>query len=123
MTEGKTLAQWRFEIKTVGRKHWATFYEHFLGSRPSNFPRFYKALANYGDLHLFEAIVLSSNQNLTGDPLSYVCKVAHELWLAEQKELDNALAYESEIQTAVQATKKKNDELAEKLVKNAKRSV
>lgn len=123
MSEDKSLAQWRFEIKSVGRKHWATFYEAFLGSRPSSYPRLFKALNNYGDLNLFEAIVLASNQALTGDPLGYVVKIAHELWREEQEEVDGADDAEKEIQDAINATKKKNEELEKKLVKSAKRTL
>ena len=118
MTEGKSLAQWRFEIKTVGKKHWGVFYNDMLGKPPSNYPRFYKAILMYGDLHMFEAIVLASNQeNLTGDPLAYTCKIAHTLWKTEQQQIDTNDNYEREISKATLQSRAANEALEKKLQK------
>jgi hypothetical protein len=117
MEESKSLAQWRFEIRSIGKKHWSAFYQAYLGAPISNFPRFYKALNMYGDWPVFEAIVASANQELTGDPLFYVLKVAHLKWKDTQVESEESETYSKQIDKAIQASKKKNEELEKKLRK------
>ena len=111
----KSLAQWRFEIKTIGKKHWNKYYYHFLGDDISNYKIFYRSLKLYGDMNVFEAILFAARQSVEGDPLNYVLKIAHNLWKEEQKELDKEQEYDIAAQAAIKESRKRNQELAKKL--------
>ena len=115
--EDKTLAQWRYEIRTIGRKHWGSFYNHFLGYSISNYPRFYRALKLYDGMYIFEAVLETSKQDIKDDPLNYVLKVAHELWKRDQLEYERADDYEREVKEAIEHSLTKNTELAKRLKK------
>lgn len=117
MEEVKSLDRWRFEIRSYGKPLWLRFYAELLGTRVSNYPRFYKALGQYGDWPMFEAIVASSDKNITGDPLNYVLKVAHEKWKEQQKERDADSDYLDAVTLAKDITEKQNSELSRKLKK------
>ncbi len=111
----KSLDRWRFEIKKYGKKHWGVFYATFLDAPISNNGRFYKALGNYGEWPLFEAIVATSNASITGDPLNYVLAVAHAKWKEEQAQVDKEYDAQESIEQAVLINKELNHELEEKL--------
>jgi hypothetical protein len=111
----KSLAQWRFEIKTIGKKHWNKYYYHFLGDDISNYKIFYRSLKLYGDMNVFEAVLFAARQSVEGDPLNYVLKIAHNLWKEEQKELDKEQEYDIAAQAAIKESRKRNQELAKKL--------
>lgn len=117
MQEPKSLDQWRHEIRVVGKRHWGTFYESFVGVPISNYPRFYRALNLYGEWAILEAVIASSNQTLTGDPLPYVLKVAQSKWKEDQLIKDEVDNYEDSIKEAIENSRKHNEELAKKLKK------
>ena len=119
MTE-KSLARWRFEIKTIGKKHWGAFFENFLGTPISNFPRLYKSINLYGEWAIFEAIIATSNQTINGDPLNYVLKVAQALWKEAQIESEKVAEGEKEIARAIEESLKINQALKKKLDKARK---
>jgi hypothetical protein len=111
----KSLDRWRFEIKKYGKKHWGMFYSASLDVPISNNGRFFKALNNYGEWPLFEAIVATSNATIKGDPLSYVLAVAHAKWKEEQEIVDKQAAVEENFEQAVQQNKDANEDLEKKL--------
>lgn len=113
--EGKPLATWRLELKRFGKRHWLLFYKELLGASVSNIPRFYKALKLYGDPIMFDAIVTSSMNDLTGDPFFYVVKVASNKWKEEQEALEADESYEAKIKRAIEESQKRNDELEKRL--------
>jgi len=113
----KTLSQWRYELRTLPRKHWNNFYREFLGVSISNYPLFYRALKMYDGSLIFDAILATARQEIIDDPLRYVLKVAHEMWKLEQQELDRSDVYEEEIKRAAEETKKRNLQLQNKLRK------
>lgn len=117
MDEAKPLSRWRFELQSIGKKHWAVFYREFLGVPPSSLPRLYKALNNYGFWPLFEAIVESSERELTGDPLNYVLVVARNKWKEVEQEDSDSESYKSELDEAKKRSQLQNEELAKKLKK------
>lgn len=121
MQEPKSLDQWRHEIRVVGKKHWGTFYETFIGVPISNYPRFYRSLNMYGEWAILEAIVAASNQTLTGDPLAYVLKIAHSKWKEDQLVKDEYNQYEDRIKEAIEKSQRRNEELAKKLKKAQRR--
>jgi hypothetical protein len=113
--ETKSLDRWRFEIKSIGKKHWLTFYEEMLG-QPCSVPmRLYRAINLYGDLIVMEAIVDSSNQMLTGDALGYVVKVASNKWKTIQQQEDEGTEYGESIDKAKASTLRRNQSLQRKL--------
>lgn len=116
-TEDKSLTRWRFELKSLPKKHWNVFYEHFLGVSISSFPKFYRALKLYGDMHVFEAVLAAARQSIEGDPLNYVLKITHTLWRDEQVQIDKTQEEESIITEAKQVNKARNKELSDKLNK------
>lgn len=121
MSSSKSLEQWRLELLRYGTRHWGTFYKEFVGVPPSNFPRFNKTLSLYGDWAMFEAILATSNQNVTGDPLNYVLKTAHNIWKENQKEMEYAVGQEALIKQAIETSHERNMKLAKKLEKARKR--
>jgi len=119
MEQTKSLDRWRFEIKSIGKKHWLVFYEAMLGQKCSNPMRLYRAINLYGELVVMEAIIDSSNQDLNGDVINYVVKVASNKWKTGQLQDDADAEYEAAINAAKKATLDRNKSLASKL--NAKR--
>jgi hypothetical protein len=117
MEQAKPLSRWRFELQSIGKRHWPVFYREFLGVPASSIPRLYKALNNYGFWPLFEAIVESSDRELTGDPLNYVIAVAKNKWKEKEQESETDEAYLSEIDAAKRHSQQRNEELARKLKK------
>lgn len=117
MTEGKSLSQWRFEIKRFGKSHWGKFYTSLMGFPVSSYPRFYKALERYGESIFFDAIVSASDRTFDSDPLNYVFKVAHNKWKEAEEELDASEEYEENIEKAKLESRRHSDELQKKLEK------
>src|ERR1041385_5621181 len=117
MPEEKSLAQWRFELKTLPKKHWNKFYYHFLGDEITNYRVFFRYLKLYGDMNVFEAVLFTARQSVEGDPLPYVLKVCHNLWKQEQQEIDKQTEYDKQAQLSIEESHKKNDELAAKIKK------
>jgi hypothetical protein len=113
--EGKSLSAWRLELKKYGKRHWLKFYEELMGSAVSRFSVFYKALQNYGEWAMFDAILAASTQPLEGDPLNYVVKIAQNKWKEEQLSQDQDTETEQKIQRAIEETRKRNEELEKKL--------
>lgn len=115
MDESKSLSRWRFDLQRGGNKAWLAFFKEYLGTPVSSIPRFYRALKNYGFWPMFEAIVESSDRDLTGDPLNYVVAVAKNKWKEREQEDENTETYLSDIEKAKERSKRDNDELAKKL--------
>jgi len=115
--EEKSLAQWRHEIKVIGKKHYLRLYEVKIGKRVSNIARFFKAINDYGEWSVFESIIDCSDRYITGDPLNYVLTVAQNKWKEEQMEMDDDDKYLSSIQLAKDLSTQKNTNLANKLKK------
>lgn len=115
--EEKSLARWRFELKSLSKRHWGVFYEHFLGESISNYPRFYRALKLYGDMAVFEAVLAAARQSVEGDPLNYVLKITHSLWKEEQLELEKEYQMNSDAKASIETTRKQNKALEDKLKK------
>ncbi len=111
----KSLDRWRFEIKSIGKKHWLVFYNEMLGQPCSSPMRFYRAINLYGELLVMEAIIDSSNQDLQGDVLNYVIKVASNKWKAIQQQEDASTEYIESINAAKASTLQRNKQLAGKL--------
>ena len=115
--EGKSLDRWRYEIKVYGKPHWLRFYQDLMGQAASSNMRFFRALKLYGDWPMFEAIVASSDKDLTGDKLNYVVTVAKNIWKEQQQERDAETDYLDVIESAKEASHKQNEALARKLKK------
>lgn len=117
LIEEKSLTRWRFELKSLPKKHWNVFYTHFLGVQISSYQKFYRALKLYGEMPMFEAVLAAARQSIEGDPLNYVLKITHSLWREEQLEIDKASDEEKRAVEAAAITKKQNQLLAKKLSK------
>jgi hypothetical protein len=118
MTEEiKSLSQWRFEIKRFGKPHWGRFYTSLVGFPVSNYPRFYKAINQYGESIFFDSIVAASDKKFESDPLNYVIKIAHTKWKEQEAELDASEEYEAEIDKAKKESRRRSEELQTKLDK------
>jgi hypothetical protein len=117
LTEEKSLSQWRFELKRFGKAHYGKFYLSMVGHQVSNYPRFYKALNQYGESILFEAILSSSERTFDSDPLGYVLKVAFNKWKEAEEEKDKSEEYEIEIGKAKTQTNRQSDALKKRLEK------
>lgn len=117
INDDKTLVQWRFELKSLPKRHWNVFYGHFLGHSISNYARFFRALKLYGDMNVFEAVLATAAQSVDGDPLNYVLKVTHSMWREKQVEIEKEQEYNLQTQAAIEMSRKQNKELAAKIKK------
>lgn len=117
INDEKTLIQWRFELKSLPKKHWNVFYNHFLGRSISSYAKFFRALKLYGDMNVFEAVLATARQSVDGDPLNYVLKITHSLWKENQIELEREQEYNKEMQAAIEHSRKQNKALADKIKK------
>lgn len=117
----KSLDRWRFEIKSIGKKHWLAFYAEMLGQACSSPMRLYRAINLYGELIVMEAIIDSSTQDLTGDKIAYVNKVAANKWKTIQQQADASSEYVESINAAKASTLLRNKLLAAKLKPKPKR--
>ncbi len=115
MDDTKPLSRWRWELQSIGKRHWPVFYQSMMGTPVSSYPRLYKAVDKYGLWPLFEAIIAASERTLNGDPLNYVLKLAHEKWKELEKAEDVDDEYLDEISKAKDISRRKNEALAEKL--------
>jgi hypothetical protein len=115
--EEKPLSRWRFELQSIGKRHWLVFYKEMLGEPVENIPRLYKALNMYGFWPLFEAIVETSNRDLNAGKQNYVIAVAKNKWKEKEQESETDEAYLSEIDEAKRHSQQRNEELARKLKK------
>lgn len=113
--EEKSLSSWRLDLQRYGKKHWLVFYRTLLALPVSNNPRFFKALNMYGDWAMFESIVATSQAQIKDDPLNYVVKVASIKWKEAQLAEDEEAEYIQELRTAIEETRKRNEEQAKKL--------
>lgn len=120
MTE-KSLDKWLFDIRSLGKRVWLTFYEEMLGQTCSSPQRLYRAINLYGDLIVMEAIVDSSIQSLQGDVINYVLKVAANKWKTSQQQETENYEYLASIEQAKASTIQRNKQLAGKLKRRGKR--
>lgn len=118
--EEKSLERWRFELKSIGKKHWLVFYESFMGHPPDRV-RLYRALTLYGEWAVLEAIVDASTQTLTGNGTNYVVATARNKFKESQKEIDAVTEYVDAIEESKKNTRNANKVLEDRLRKRAKR--
>lgn len=116
----QTLDKWRLDLRRLGRGHWRVFYEHFMGTPLSSPMRLGRALNLYGDWPVFEAIIDSSQRELSGDPLNYIVKVAHEKWKISQQQEDDDIYYADAIEQSKKASAKANKDLERRLKRKRK---
>src|ERR1035437_7010672 len=110
--ESKSLDQWKNELDTLGKAHWLIFYREFMGQDATRPMLLYRAINLYGTWPVLEAILDSSNRELTGDKINYVVKVAYEKWKSKQQEIAANDEYSAAIKRAQEITAAKNADLA-----------
>lgn len=111
----QTLNKWRLDLQRLGRGHWKVFYEYFMGQPLSSTQKLGRALNLYGDWPVFEAILEASQRELTGDPVNYVMKVAHEKWKVSQQQEDDDVQYANAIEQSKKASVKANKALEQRI--------
>jgi hypothetical protein len=115
----KSLEQWALDIHS-NKQSWVAFYGEFLGTRPSNNPRLFRAINLYGFWPVFEAIVDSSARDLVGDPLPYILKVASNKFKEAQEGLNEEINYTNALDKSKKATEQANKALARRISKRKK---
>lgn len=113
----RPLSEWRRDLRE-NKKLFPTFFRERLGTACSDPVKLYAALKHYGFWPVFEAIIDSSAQTLTGDPLNYVLKVAFNKWKEEEMGEDKDYIYNQEIQEA----KKRSAKVIKDMTKRLKRA-
>ena len=113
----KSLSTWRLELKRYGKSHWLKFYEANTGFPVSDYAAFYKALNNYGEWAMLEAIIATGEQALEGNPFRYCMKIAYNKWKEAQQEEDIESDYAAEIEKAKEVSKRTNLALEKRLEK------
>ena len=117
-----TLEKYLEEIRRDKKAGWSRVFADILGQPLSDKERFLKAVDNYGDLIIFESLVVTSSKRMTGDPLNYVLAVANQKWRDDL--ISQAKADEDSIKTnrAIEKSKNANQLLYEK-IEEAKRRI
>jgi hypothetical protein len=105
--------------KTAG---WSRVFKDILDQPISDKERFLKAVDNYGELIIFESLVITSSKRIDNDPLNYVLAVANQKWKAELVSQAKADEDSIKISKAVERSKIDNEQLYEK-IEAAKRRV
>jgi len=105
--------------KTAG---WSRVFKDILGQPISDNERFLRAVDNYGDLIIFEAIIITSSKRIDNDPLNYVLAVANQKWKAELVSQTKVDEDSIKISKAIERSKIDNKQLYEK-IEAAKRRV
>jgi len=117
-----TLEKYLEEIRRDKKAGWSRVFSDILGQPLSDKERFLKAVDNYGDLIIFESLVVTSSKRMTSDPLNYVLAVANQKWRDDL--ISQAKADEDSIKTnrAIERSKNANQSLHEK-IEEAKRRI
>jgi hypothetical protein len=117
-----TLEKYLEEIRRDKKAGWSRVFSDILGQPLSDKERFLKVVDNYGDLIVFESLVVTSSKRLTADPLNYVIAVANQKWRDDL--ISQAKADEDSIKTnrAIENSKNANQLLYEK-IEEAKRRI
>lgn len=109
------LNKWLDDIKRDGRAGWIRYYKDLLHRPLSSPDKFWNALDQYGEHPLFEAVYLTANAKIKGDPLNYVLAVAGRKWEDERKLREELDTYWDNVQRVRMETAQRNAELALKL--------
>jgi hypothetical protein len=75
-----TLEKYLEEIRRDRAAGWSRVFKDILGQPLSDKERFLKAVDNYGELIIFESLVITSTKKINNDPLNYVLAVAAKKW-------------------------------------------
>jgi hypothetical protein len=75
-----TLEKYLEEIRRDRTAGWSRVFKDILGQPLSDKERFLKAVDNYGELIIFESLVVTSTKKISGDPLNYMLAVASKKW-------------------------------------------
>jgi len=117
-----TLEKYLEEIRRDKTAGWSRVFADILGQPLSDKTRFLKAVDNYGDLIVFQSLVVTSSKRITNDPINYVLAVANQQW---KEALINQVKADEETLKAnrsIEQSRKENQLLYEK-IKEAKRRV
>ena len=118
----KTLLMYMEEIRRDKTAGWSRVFKDILDQPISDKERFLKAVDNYGELIIFESLVITSSKRIDNDPLNYVLAVANQKWKAELVSQAKADEDSIKISKAVERSKIDNEQLYEK-IEAAKRRV
>lgn len=97
-------------------------YKKLLTLSVSDPKRFGKAVETYGIMPVYEAIILASTRELTGDPLPYVMTIAHSKWKDTLKNEEDEKKYMMRVGIAKERSEQNGKELAAKISKARKRN-
>lgn len=103
------------DIKKNGKPAWIRFYKASLSTHISEPSRFFKALEQYGDTLLFEAVLITGNRGIKGDPLNYVLKVANILWKEQAEKIAEKETYLRVMNDVKEKTAAANLDLARRI--------
>ena len=117
-----TLEKYLEEIRRDKKIGWSRVFLDILGQPLSDKERFLKAVDNYGDLIMFESLVVTSSKRISNDPINYVLAVANQKWRDDL--ISQARADEDSMKTtrAIEKSRNENQLLYEK-IEAAKRRV
>lgn len=103
------------DIKKNGKPAWIRFYKATLSTHISAPTRFFKSLEHYGDTVMFDAVLITSNRSIKGDPLNYVLGVANMLWKEQAEKIAEKETYLRAMNEVKQKTAAANLELSRKI--------
>ena len=105
--------------KTVG---WSRVYKDILDQPLYDKARFLKAVDVFGEIIVFEALVITAAKKLKNDPLNYFLAVANQRW---REELQREISSDEDTIKATRAIEKSKEAgvlLEEKIEKARRRS-
>lgn len=117
-----TLIDYLEEIRKDRRRGWARAYKDVLGQPLSDVLRFIKAVDIYGDLIMFESLVITATKKLKTDPLNYVLAVALQRWSEQEQTKLTANEEDIKASKAIERTQEAGRQLADKIEKAKRRN-
>jgi hypothetical protein len=109
----KSLDDWWKDLKGGNRKVFYSYYSEVIGTPVSNFSRLNKAINLYGTEHMFNAVHKTAFKEISGDPLSYVIRIAQLSWEEEKKNISQEESRADEYDRVREEVLKKNKAIRE----------
>lgn len=113
--ESHSISDWVSIIKTQ-KSGWSQFYRAMLGHPLSDLPRFLKAVNDFGEPVMLDAVISASTKKFeNSDPLAYVLAIAINKVRDEVQQIDADAKYRLRLSKMKERTRLQNEELEEKI--------
>lgn len=117
-----TLTAYLEEIRKDRTAGWSKVYKDILGQPLNDKSRFLTAVDMYGDIIIFESLVITAAKKLRTDPLNYFLAVANQRW---REEMQREISTDEEAiraNKAIERTREAGRQLSEKIERAKRRN-